>query len=62
METFSRIGGPGKFERMGRDAIAIGGPDTRLYVLALPAGGATFRFDLDDAGAPRWPKVDKPVK
>ncbi len=55
-------GGLGKLERMGRDAIATGGADTRLYVLGLDGAAATFRFDLDAAGAPRWPKIDKPVK
>jgi hypothetical protein len=58
----SRGAGVGKVERMGREEIFVGGPDTRLYVLAARPPSATYRFDLDDKGAPRWPKVTIPVK
>lgn len=50
------------FERAGRDGIAAGSASPRLYVLAAKPAAATYRFDLDEAGAPRWPKVSKPIK
>jgi hypothetical protein len=52
----------GKLERAGRDAIADGAHSTRVYVLADKPPPATYRFDVDDKGAPRWPKVKKPLK
>ena len=54
--------GAGKLERMGRDDVAVGGDETRLFVLANTPPNATYRFDLDEMGAPRWPKVTTPVK
>ncbi len=50
------------FERAGRDAIAAGGTGPRLYVLAEKPVPATYRFDLDEHGALRWPRVTKPLK
>ncbi|MBI2392856.1 MAG: hypothetical protein HYV09_24945 [Deltaproteobacteria bacterium] len=51
-----------RLERAGRDEIAAGGQGTRVYVLAERPKGATYRFDRDETGAPRWPAVTKPVK
>jgi len=52
----------GKFERAGRDAIAAGGANARLYVLGERPPSATYRLDRDETGALRWPKVTTPVK
>jgi len=45
-----------RFERAGRDEIASGG-GPRIYVLGAKPPSATYRFDKDDKGELRWPKV-----
>ncbi len=57
-----RGAGTSKLERAGREVIATGGAETRLYVLADRPPSATYRFDLDEKGTPRWPKVTTPLK
>lgn len=48
-----------KFERAQRDEIAAGAAAPRVYVLAEQPQPATYRFDKDENGALRWPKVTK---
>lgn len=56
------LGVRAKLERAGRDAIPNGGASARLYVIGQKAPDATYRFDRDPDGKPRWPKVKTPVK
>ncbi|MBL8720664.1 MAG: hypothetical protein JNL79_32055 [Myxococcales bacterium] len=55
-------GGGARLERAGRDPIATGGADSRIYLLAARPEPTTFRFDLDEQDKPLWPKVTTPVK
>ncbi len=58
----ARSKGAGFLARAGRDEILSGGDATQLFVLAAPAKSATYRFDHDESGGPKWPKVTTPVK
>ena len=55
-------GAGAKLERSGREEVYVGGADSRIFVIADKPQDATYRFDLDEKGAPRWPKVKTPLK